>query len=239
MFGSLLRSLVSAGAVALLALGPVAAAHAQQPPEVETGPPEPKRHDQPKKPLTEKNVPRAKPKTPLEAALRDGFPTNAVKRARVRDNLYALLATAGGKDDAKRIGRALERIYLTSGSQTIDLLMRRAIKASNAKRYDRALEFLNAVTELAPDFAEGWNRRAYVYYKKNDYHQSAGDLRRVLALDPRHFKALDGLGTILREIGDDAGALAVFEKLVEVNPYWAGAESVLPELRRKIKGRGI
>ena len=196
--------------------------------------PEPK-----KRTFTEKDVPRAKPKTPLEAALRDGFPANAVKRARVRDNLYALLTTAADKKTAKRISNALERIYLTSGSPTVDLLMERGIKAANAKKYDQALKYLDAVTELAPDYAEGWNRRAFVFYKQNDYHRAAGDLRRVLALDPNHIKALDGLGTILQATGDEAGALKVFNRLSEVHPHWPGTERALKELKRKVEGRGI
>ncbi len=189
--------------------------------------------------FTERDVPRPEPKTPLEAALRDGIPSNAIKRARVRENLYALLATSTEKAGAKRVANALERVYLTSGSATVDLLMKRGIAAIKAKQLDKALTFLNAVTELAPDYAEGWNRRAYVFYKQNDFRQAVGDLRRVLALDPSHFKALDGLGTILRSTGDDAGALKVFEKLEEVHPFWPGADTVVQELKRKVEGRGI
>ncbi|MGI9426899.1 MAG: tetratricopeptide repeat protein [Hyphomicrobiaceae bacterium] len=191
------------------------------------------------KKLTEKDVPRAKPRTPLEAALKDGFPANAVKRRDVRENLYALLATAADKNEAKAVSQALNQLYLTSGSPTVDLLMKRGIKSINGKKLDLALEFLNAVIELAPDYAEGWNRRAYIYYKQNKYHQAAGDLRRVLALDPHHFKALDGLGTILRETGDETGALKVFERLTDVHPHWSGADSVLKELKQKVEGRGI
>ena len=189
--------------------------------------------------FTERDVPRPAPKTPLEAALRDGIPTNAVKRSVVRENLYALLATSSEKASAKRIANALERLYLTSGSATVDLLMKRGITAIKAKKYEQALKFLNAVIDLAPDYAEGWNRRAYVFYKQNDYRQAVGDLRRVLALDPNHFKALDGLGSILRTTGDDAGALKVFEKLEEVHPFWPGADTVVRELKQKVEGRGI
>ncbi len=191
------------------------------------------------KSFSEKDVPRAKPRTPLEAALKDGIPPNAVARARVRDNLYALLATAADEKAAKRVSTALNRVYLTSGSPTIDLLMKRAIKAINAKKYARAIEFLDAVTELAPDYAEGWNRRAFAHYRLNDLRQAAGDLRRALALDPNHFRALDGLGTILRETGDEVGAYKVYQKLIEIYPFLKKAKDAIKELKRKVEGRGI
>lgn len=254
---SLEKFFVTAAALAAVCVWPAAAQQQQAPGQHGTAPKTPdnqlkprqipdrlledlKKSPAPKqRTITEKDVPRAKPKTPLEAALRDGFPANAVKRALVRDNLYALLATAPDKKTANRISSALERIYLTSGSSTVDLLMERGIKAANAKKYAQAMKYLDAVTELAPDYAEGWNRRAFVLYRQNDYHRAAGDLRRVLALDPNHIKALDGLGTILQATGDEAGALKVFNRLSDVNPYWPGTERVLKELKRKVEGRGI
>ncbi len=199
---------------------------------------------QPEKPqakprLSERDVARAKPRTPLEAVLKDGIPTNAHQRARVRDSLYALLATAADEKAAKRISQALERVYLTSGSPTIDLLLKRGIKAVKSKKYKLGTEHLTAVTELAPDYAEGWNRRAYALYKQRDLHRAAGDLRRVLALDPNHFRALDGLGTILQETGDEAGAFEVYKRLIEVNPNWPKAAKAFKDLKRKVEGRGI
>ncbi len=213
-------------------------AHAQQSPQ----PPVAGEKKAPKldlEALSRQAAKSAKPKTPLELALKDGFPTNAVKRAKVREDLYALLATAADKKQSDKILAALSRLYLTSGSPTIDLLMKRGIKSITDKKLDGSLKFLNAVIDLAPDYAEGWNRRAYVYYQKNQFRQAAGDLRRVLALDPNHFRALEGLGSILREIGDEKGALEVFEKLVGLHPFWKGTDSVYKELKQKVEGRGI
>ena len=179
------------------------------------------------------------PKSALALALKDGYPKNAVKRAKVRDNLYALLATAAEKKEADKVLAALNRLYLTSGSPTIDLLMKRGIKSITGKKLEGSLKYLDAVIDLAPDYAEGWNRRAYVYYRKNQFRRAAGDLRRVLALDPNHFRALEGLGSILRDIGDEKGALEVFEKLVGIHPFWKGTDSVYKELKKKVEGRGI
>jgi len=64
-------------------------------------------------------------------------------------------------------------------------------------------------------------------------------LRRALALDPNHFKALDGLGQILREIGQKKAALKAFKQLLEVHPYWSGGQQLVDELAREVEGQGI
>ena len=190
----------------------------------------------------DKPVEADKPKqrlSPLQLILKDGIPAHGAKRARMRDDLYALLATSGEEKEAKRIARAIERVWLTSGSDTVSVLMERAIRAIKAKQQELALELLNAVVDLAPDYAEGWNRRAYVNYKLNDLRSAVGDLRRVLALDPQHYKALDGLGTILQETGNEIKAYEVYKRLREVHPFWPGVDKIYQDLKRKVEGRGI
>ena len=96
------------------------------------------------------------------------------------------------------------------------------------------MKLLDHIVELAPDFTEAWNRRAYVHFVRNEIELALGDLRRALALDPNHFKALDGLGQILREIGQKKAALKAFKQLLEVHPYWSGAQ----QARRRASPRG-
>ena len=91
----------------------------------------------------------------------------------------------------------------------------------------------------SPEFPEGWHRRAYVYYMQNDYTRAIGDLRRVLALEPNHFKALDGLGQILREIGEKKAALAAYKKLLDVHPNASDASQAIEQLEREVEGQGI
>jgi tetratricopeptide (TPR) repeat protein len=95
------------------------------------------------------------------------------------------------------------------------------------------------VVEQAPDFTEGWNRRAFVHFQLNNVRMALGDLRRALALDPNHFKALDGLAQVLRDIGEKPAALEVLRRLAGVHPYWSGAEQTIVELEREVEGQGI
>jgi tetratricopeptide (TPR) repeat protein len=209
--GLLARGLLSRGLLAgSLLLGPLAATAWPQ------GPPKP---------------PAARPGSAL--------PKTPAEREKTLSDLYALLATAEDEESAKAISDAIERVWVHSGSATIDLLMERSIKAMNEKKVDLALKLLDNVVELAPDFTEGWNRRAYVHFVQNDIERALGDLRRTLALDPHHFKALDGLAQILREIGQKKAALKAFKELLEVHPYWSGAKQAIEELEREVDGQGI
>lgn len=166
-------------------------------------------------------------------------PDSPAARSKLLDDLYAHLATAEDATQAQPIMTAIERLWLYSGSDTVSVLMDRAHAAIAAKRYDLALKLLDAVVEQAPDFAEGWNRRAYVYFAENDYQRALGDLRRVLALEPNHFKAIDGLGQILKEIGQKKAALKAFKEVLQINPNFPGAHQAVEELQREVEGQGI
>jgi tetratricopeptide (TPR) repeat protein len=179
------------------------------------------------------------PQSPLDLIMKDGVPKHAAKRAVLRDDLYALLATAATEDEAKRVARQLQRVWAETGSDTAAVLLSRAAQAFKAKNNALALELLDAVVELKPDHAEAWNRRAYVHFQMNNYTAAVGDLRRALALDENHFKALDGLATIFQQMGDEAKALSVYEKLQGVHPFWPGLDDAIRTLRDKVEGRGI
>ena len=107
--------------------------------------------------------------------------------------------------------------------------MGRSAKAINEQKNDLALQLLDAVVELAPAYAEGWNRRAYVYFLQNNFEGAAGDLRRALALEPNHFKALEGLARILRDTGQKKSALQAYRQIAQ--------DQSLPG-RRQASGRG-
>lgn len=166
-------------------------------------------------------------------------PQTPEDRANVLADLYSRLAKAKSADAAMVIQTAIERVWLHSGSDTIDLLMTRAQKQIDDKKHDVALELLGAVVKLAPDFAEGWNRRAYVHFSNGDYNRALGDLRKVLALDQQHFQAISGLASILREFGDDASALRAYRKALQIHPFWDSATQAVNELAREVEGQGI
>jgi tetratricopeptide (TPR) repeat protein len=160
-------------------------------------------------------------------------------RAELLDTLLLRLANSPDESSAAVVERAIWELWLTSGSDTIDLLMDRAVKAMRDRDMPLALDLLNAVVELAPDYPEGWNKRATVLFSLREYGRSLQDVERVLALEPRHFGALSGLGLIMLEIGAKEQALAAFRKALAIHPNMASALRAVKDLRDEVEGRGI
>ena len=130
-------------------------------------------------------------------------------------------------------------MWLQTSSDTAALLMLRAKAAMDAQKPDVALKLLDAVVKLRPDYIEAWNRRATLYYLKNDYARSLQDIREVLVREPRHFGALAGLGMIMQDIGDERRALEAFRKALAVNPHLEKVPELVKTLTEKVEGRDI
>lgn len=110
-------------------------------------------------------------------------------------------------------------LWSRSGSATADLLLERGRQAMDAEDYLTAIEHLTALTDHAPEFAEGWHARATAFYLIDEYGLAMQDLQRSLALNPDHFGALTGLGIVLEELGRPEDALDVMRRAQELNPH--------------------
>ena len=117
--------------------------------------------------------------------------------------------------------------------------MARVKAAAEDKDFDLAIQLLDAVIELKPNYTEGWNRRATVYYMQKDYGHALADIHEVLAREPRHFGALSGLGLILQEIGDEKHALEAYRRALAIDPHLEHIDDVVNSLREKVEGRDI
>ncbi len=178
-------------------------------------------------------------KKPIKRALGAVIPDAPIERAKLLRDLYAHLATAADEQAAAPFVEAIERIWLSPGSDTVLALMERALHAASHERPDLALNLLDAVVNIAPDYAEGFNRRAYVFYTLGDRERALGDLRRVMAIDPNHFKAIDGFAQIMKDFGDKKAALAAYRKLISIHPFWPSAQTAFDELKKDVEGHGL
>lgn len=149
------------------------------------------------------------------------------------------LAHSPSRESASRLERQILADWTASGSDTVDLLMQWAADAMADKDNDRALDYLNRVVTLAPEFSEGWNRRATIYYLLDDYANSLSDIGHVLSLQPRHFGALNGLGLVLDDIEQQGPALDAFRKALEVHPFLDGVQKRIDRLAKELEGQPI
>ncbi len=155
------------------------------------------------------------------------------------DRLFADLGEAATTGDAKKVAEKIAKTWLVSGSDTIDLLMERALIATHSKDYALALDLLDSVVRLKPEFAEGWNKRATVHFIRKDYGRSLADIHQTLLLEPRHFGAINGLAVILGEIDEDERSLAAYRRLLEIYPHNESALKGIKKLAATIEGREI
>ncbi|MCY4286483.1 MAG: tetratricopeptide repeat protein [Thiotrichales bacterium] len=155
------------------------------------------------------------------------------------EDLFAALSEVPDPEAALGIEAAIWRIWLDGGDSTLNELMGRGIVAMRANRFRDAAERFTDLILAAPMFAEAWNKRATVYYLMGRLEDSVRDIERTLALEPRHFGAISGMGLIFLQRGDEKGALDVFEKVLEIHPHARGAKLHVRRLRERLKGRRI
>ena len=154
------------------------------------------------------------------------------------DELFAALKGAEAAD-ARSIESDIWRIWSRSGSAAMDLLLERGEQATEQGDYEMALDHLTALTDHAPEFAEGWNQRAIVWFNMGRFGQSVADIQRTLALNPRHFGALAGFGAILEAMDRPKQALEVYRAALAIHPHLEGIDEAVKRLEAKVAGQGI
>ena len=110
---------------------------------------------------------------------------------------------------------------------------------TDAALNNRTLQLLDGVVEFKPEYVEGWNQRATVYYLKKDYSRALADLAQVLSREPRHFGALFGVGVIMQEFGDDKRALDVYRRALAIDQHMKRIPDLVKTLTEKVEGRDI
>ena len=139
--------------------------------------------------------------------------------------------------DADRVVRALAeralwQLWSRSGDDEIDGLMANGIEQIAAGDGAGAVVTFTRMIERRPDFAEGWNKRATVYYLIGEYRKSLADCDEVMKRNPYHFGALSGYGLIYLKLDQPARALDYFEQALRVNPNLDQVRETVETLRR-------
>ncbi|TMA34248.1 MAG: tetratricopeptide repeat protein [Deltaproteobacteria bacterium] len=147
--------------------------------------------------------------------------------ARLRE-LFARLAAAASEREAGAVEREIWSAWLATDDENVAPWIARGLAAMEARDLAAALQAFDRVVELAPDYAEGWNKRATLHWLRGSFEESVADIDRTLALEPRHFGALSGLAMIREAQGRPFEALEALEQLLHIHPR-------LPQLRERIE----
>ncbi|MBI3504828.1 MAG: tetratricopeptide repeat protein [Proteobacteria bacterium] len=155
------------------------------------------------------------------------------------DVLFERLRTTPDPGEARRIEAAIWQIWLEPPDPASASLMQLALDAQNRGDLFGAFALFDAIVNLRPDYAEGWNRRATVLYQLGRYEDSRKDAEKTLALEPRHFGALSGLGLIAAAKNDEDAALDAMERALVINPHMAQVRANVEALRKKRRDGAI
>ena len=152
--------------------------------------------------------------------------------------LFAKLKT-GSDEEARETERQIWQIWVEHKNPEIARLMQQGMTALNEDDAQQALDDFGKVVRADKNFAEGWNKRATAEFVTGDFDASVADIERTLALEPRHFGALSGLGQIYLAMNKKAQALKALRAALAIDPHLDGVREKVDELKKEVEGSPI
>lgn len=171
----------------------------------------------------------------LLACLLLGSTTHADQTDARLDNLFDVLQHSADTTTIRVTENQIWEIWLQHSDADVMQLMALGIERMNSQRYNDALRIFSQVIESYPNFAEAWNKRATLYYLAGNLDASLADVEQTLALEPRHFGALSGMGLVYIQRQELTKAKAAFEKLVQVHPNSPNAKQNLELVNESLR----
>jgi len=170
--------------------------------------------------------------SPLAAEEKGEKPLSpAAQREEQLDALFGRLRL-GKAQELSAIEQKIWEIWARPASPTAEVLLQEASTAMGAREFGVAETILNELTQSFPDFSEGWNRRATMYFAQDKLDRSLRDIEKVLELEPRHFGALAGRGMIYQKQEKWGLALEAYRQALRFNPGMQGVKDAIKQLEK-------
>lgn len=147
----------------------------------------------------------------------------------IEAELGALIDDANAAENetqGREASEAMWQVWLRAPDDAAQEVLDRGMRKRDVFNLAGAYDDFTRLTEYCPDYAEGWNQRAFVSYLQEDYARALAELDRALNLQPRHVAAQSGRGLTLLQMGRLAEARAQMLEAVENNP-WLGEAALL------------
>ena len=155
------------------------------------------------------------------------------------DALFEKLQAARSPAEAQPFEAQIWHSWMVGGGPAATSLMQLGVGAMSQGNLPAALGIFDAIVKQNPDFAEGWNKRATLFYLLGQFDASMADIDRTLELEPRHFGALSGLGLIRAQQDRVDEAIAAYEKALQVHPQMEAVKKNVEALRKKRRDGAI
>jgi len=145
----------------------------------------------------------------------------------------ALVEALRDPDDVVRTlaEHSLWQVWSRSGDPAVDSLFQLGLERMNRQEAEAAVETFNEIIQRKPDFAEGWNKRATLYYLIGEYEKSLTDCEEVIKRNPVHFGALSGFGLNYLQLQKPEQALPYFQRALDVNPNLAQIQAAVEAIK--------
>jgi tetratricopeptide (TPR) repeat protein len=153
--------------------------------------------------------------------------------------LFVALKAAQSPGWAHVLETQIGHIWAETSDPETQRLMEKGLTFMAEDEDEAALKAFDELVAHAPDFAEGWNRRATVEFLLGDYTASMADIAHTLKLEPRHFGALAGLGQVELALGNKAAALDAFNQALAIDPYLGDVAEMAEQLKKELAGKPI
>jgi len=147
-----------------------------------------------------------------------------ILRAKRLDSMFASLKVVKNEQNARRIEQAIWQLWFKPDNRVARQMMQTIMATREAGNYEESINLLNDLIVQYPDYSEGWNQRATIYYLMGNFEASVLDVAQTLKLEPRHFGALSGLAVMLWKQGDQDLARKSLSEAVRIHPFLAGQD---------------
>ena len=155
------------------------------------------------------------------------------------DDLFARLRLATAPAEIEALQNGIWQLWLTSDDLTLDKALEAGMRAMQAADYTLAIEHFTHIIQLRPAFAEAWNKRATAQYLRGSYRAALADIAETLSREPRHFGALWGQASILRQLGEPHRALVTLSRISAICSNFPGLSEQLHNLREQAENGGF
>jgi tetratricopeptide (TPR) repeat protein len=145
----------------------------------------------------------------------------------------ALVEALRDPDDLVRslAENSLWQVWSRSGDPGVDSLFQLGLEQMNGRDAEAAIETFSQIIQRMPNFAEGWNKRATLYYLVGEHQKSLADCEEVIKRNPVHFGALSGFGLNYLQLQKPEQALQYFQRALDVNPNLAQIQAAVEALK--------
>ena len=174
-----------------------------------------------------------------EAVQREDQSPEKRRSQTVKERLFDRLAKAQTAAEAKATAEKIERQWQHSGSDTVDLLSRRAAMAVTQTDFSLAVELLDRMIALKPDWSEAYFQRALVFMLMDDQSRAVADIGRVLQREPRHYVAMLTLAALLQKQEQKKSAYELYQHVLRFYPLNETALNQTERLRTEVRGRDL